>query len=156
MMKHIAIAVDGSPESWFAADVGIDLAAAKGAAATFLHVSTATPERVAARDPLLPDWMEDLAAAEPVLGEALARARAAGVEAKLELARGSSSDEISQGILGLADEIEADMIVAGSRGRGAVVSSVLGSVSRALLRAAPVTTLIVKVPDIRASSAGSR
>ena len=145
------IAVDGSPESWFAADVGIALAAAKNATVTFLHASTETFERVAERDPLLPNRREDLAAAEPVLGEALARARGAEVDAELVLSRGSTSEQIAAEILGLAEEIEADLIVAGSRGRGAVVSSVIGSVSRALLRAAPVATLIVKVPDVRTS-----
>jgi nucleotide-binding universal stress UspA family protein len=148
-MKQIVIAVDGSPESWFAADVGLDVASANAARVTFLHASTEALERVAARDPLLPDRLEDLAAAEPVLGEALARARAAGVDAKLELARGSSGDEVVTEILALAEEIGAELIVAGSRGRGAVVSSVLGSVSRELLRAAPIATMIVKVPDVR-------
>lgn len=148
-MDQIVIAIDGSPEAWFAADMGLDLAAAHDATVTFLHASTEALERVAARDPLLPDRREDLAAAEPVLGEALARARAKSVEAKLELSRGASSDEIVAEIFGLAEEIEADMIVAGSRGRGAVVSSVLGSVSRALLRDANVATLVVKVPHAR-------
>jgi nucleotide-binding universal stress UspA family protein len=152
-IERILIAVDGSPEAWFAADIGIDLAAAKDAAVTFIHASTDTYERVVEHDPLVPNRLEDLAAAEPVLGEALARARAAGIDTNLELSRGSSTEHITAEILGLAQEIEADMVVAGSRGRGAVVSSVLGSVSRALLRAAPVATLIVKVPDVRPSRA---
>ena len=148
-VEQIVIAVDGSPEAWFATEVGLDVAAAHGATVTFLHASTEVLERVAARDPLLPDRREDLAAAEPVLGESLARARARDVEAKLELSRGQTSEQIVAEIIGLAAEIEADMIVVGSRGKGAVVSSVLGGVSRALLRDAEIATLVVKVPHAR-------
>ena len=148
-MDRIVIAVDGSPESWYATEMGLDLAAARNANVTFLHASTEVLERVAQRDPLLPNRREDLAAAEPVLGEALGRARAKHVDANLELSRGASSEAIVAEILALAEEIDADLIVAGSRGRGAVVSSVLGSVSKALLRDAEIATLIVKVPRAR-------
>ena len=50
-------------------------------------------------------------------------------------------------IVARADQEEADLIVMGSRGRGAVRSAVLGSVSHYVLNHARVPVLIVRAGD---------
>lgn len=149
-MQQIVIAVDGSPEAWFAADIGLALARAQTAAVVFLHASTETLERLTADDPDLRNRQSDLATADAVLGEALDRAEEAGVEAQIELSRGNTTGEIVAEILGLAQELQADLVVTGSRGRGTLVQSVLGSVSRAILRDTTTPALVVKVPHAHA------
>ncbi|MFQ5425919.1 MAG: universal stress protein [Gaiellales bacterium] len=59
----------------------------------------------------------------------------------------------SDRVLGLAAGCEADTIVVGARGRGAVVSPVLGSVSRGILRHADRPCIVVRTPSPRRSDA---
>jgi nucleotide-binding universal stress UspA family protein len=51
-----------------------------------------------------------------------------------------------KGILTVADDIGADLIVTGSRGRGPVTRAVLGSVSTEILHGAPCDVLVVHPP----------
>jgi nucleotide-binding universal stress UspA family protein len=50
-------------------------------------------------------------------------------------------------ILTVADDIEADLIVTGSRGRGRVARAVLGSVSSEIVQRAPCDVLVVHPPS---------
>jgi nucleotide-binding universal stress UspA family protein len=51
------------------------------------------------------------------------------------------------GILAVADEVRADLIVTGSRARGQVMRAVLGSVSTELVHNAPCDVLVVHPPS---------
>jgi nucleotide-binding universal stress UspA family protein len=53
----------------------------------------------------------------------------------------------ASGIVTVAEDIEADLIVTGSRGRGAIVRAVLGSVSTEILHNAPCDVLVVHPPS---------
>jgi nucleotide-binding universal stress UspA family protein len=53
----------------------------------------------------------------------------------------------ASGVVTVAEDIEADLIVTGSRGRGAVARAVLGSVSTEILHNAPCDVLVVHPPD---------
>lgn len=66
----------------------------------------------------------------------------AGVEARTRLARGLPAEQLIQ----TADEEGVDLIVAGSRGLGAVQGWLLGSVSRQLVHSAEGPVLIVRKP----------
>ena len=139
-MKRILIATDGSQSAAEAVAVGVDLAAEQGAAVTFAHVvppAFATrPGRLAAATLSQPLPAHD---DEVALNAAAELAREAGVDADVVLVSGNAADEI----VAYADTIDADMIVVGSRGRNAVTSALLGSVSRGVLHEARRPVLVV-------------
>jgi nucleotide-binding universal stress UspA family protein len=77
---------------------------------------------------------------ESVLGAAAELAEAAGVSYALERISG----ETVPTIVALADRKDADVIVLGSRGRNALTTALLGSVSHGVLRQATRPVLVVK------------
>jgi nucleotide-binding universal stress UspA family protein len=74
------------------------------------------------------------------LEEASTLAADVGVSARTELLTGNPVDEI----VAYADSIDADLIVVGSRGHGAVASALLGSVSQGVLHEAQRPVLVVR------------
>jgi nucleotide-binding universal stress UspA family protein len=72
-------------------------------------------------------------------GSALAAAAGLRAEAKVVVAEGIAW----RALVDAAAEVEADAIVCGSRGHGAAVRAVLGSVASGLVRHAPVPVLVV-------------
>jgi nucleotide-binding universal stress UspA family protein len=67
-----------------------------------------------------------------------------GVAFDIRLEQPINSATIADSLVKMADAINADLIVLGSRGRPAPVASVFGSVSREVARAAHVPVLIVR------------
>lgn len=139
-MQKLLIATDGSPASREAVAFGLELAAEQGASVTFLHVAS-----VEAVWPVAGYSEEEVAELPPpdkddVLKEAKALADEKGVEADLELTFGDPVVEIAR----VADEVKADLIVIGSRGLGAISGTLLGSVSRAVLRETKRPVLVVR------------
>src|SRR5918992_4373499 len=80
-------------------------------------------------------------AAERLAAEGAELARAAGFEAEPRAVR--SSGPFFAALLEAAGELDARVIVAGSRGRSAIAAAVLGSVSTGLLHHAGRPVLIV-------------
>ena len=149
-MDRVLIAIDGSPSAQEALDFGLELAAEQDAVVTFVLVVPAldvvpvsafgamgaTVHR-ATREELEP------------LDRARAQAEEAGVAAHTRLLRGDPADEI----VAFADVIDADLIVVGSRGHGAVTSALIGSVSRGVLRESRRPVLIVRGAPVPAAAA---
>lgn len=77
-----------------------------------------------------------------LLEPARARARAAGVEHEIEVARGDPAHTL----VDIVDNFGCDLVVMGSRGMGTLRSALLGSVAHEVLHAAPVPVLVVKLP----------
>jgi nucleotide-binding universal stress UspA family protein len=140
-MNTIVIAADGSPTGRAAVEAGIELAADEDARVVVVHVVSilefaerqnghATP-----RPQRLPRVEDD-----PVLQSALATAAQHAVDANAELLVGYPPTQIAR----LAAELDADLIVVGSRGLSRVKSALLGGTSRELLAHAGRPVLVVR------------
>jgi nucleotide-binding universal stress UspA family protein len=148
-MKQVLIATDGSPSAQEAVDVGLELAKEQGADVTFVHV-TEPDEFHGGRVGTVPiTHREEVDESETALQAAAEAAEAAGVSYALERISGETVDAI----VALADTKNADLIVVGNRGRNAVTSALLGSVSHGILRQASRPVLVVKTAKTPAETA---
>jgi len=145
-MKHILVATDGSPGAQAAVLDGLELASAIGASVTFIYVRHTIP---LLGSPLYERKLgRQLRRARAALDQALDDAGQIGVDADSDISEGDVVEEI----LRAAIYREADVIVVGSRGLGAVAGAVLGSVSKALVELAPMPVLVSKTPSRRPST----
>jgi len=141
-MKRILVATDGSPAAMEAVTFGVELAVEHDSELLFVHV-------VPALDVVPAYGFGALSAASPhepsehdrsLLVEAADAAAEQDIVATTVLLRGDTVDEI----VAFADSHDVDLIVAGSRGRGAIAGALLGSVSRGLLDESKRPVLIVR------------
>jgi nucleotide-binding universal stress UspA family protein len=150
-MKTILIATDGSESAREAVEFGLELAAEQEAKPIFVHVAPAVD--------LLPTAGYGIGAAPSMphapseddrapLQEAAEIAAREGIDAKTELLAGHPASEI----VAYADSIDADLIVVGSRGHGAVASALLGSVSRGVLHESRRPVLVVRAEAVHAET----
>ena len=143
-MKRILIATDGSPSALQAIAVGLDLAEEEGSEATFVHVAPAKDVLPVmggfgmAGPVLVPHEADE--ADRVCLEDARRIAEELGLEAKANLLAGDPAKEI----VAYADSIDADLIVVGSHGYGAISGALLGSVSRGILHRTTRPVLIVR------------
>jgi nucleotide-binding universal stress UspA family protein len=128
----IVIAVDGSAAAKQATTVGLDLAAAQRAKVVFVHF-TAIATSLFEREPTEGPSQQMIEEADPVLGAAAKDARVHGIEFELEIVDEHGTSNMASAIAGIAEGKGANLIVVGTRGRGAVTGAVLGSVSHGLL-----------------------
>ncbi len=146
--RRLLVAVDGSPASNAAVEVALEIAAAMEAGVLFVHASSPLAEQLFADYPDDVPPAGEISARDPVLAAAGGRAAGRGVEAELEIvADEGGSVRLATEIAGLAAGRSAFMIVTGSRGRGTVAGSVLGSVSHNLIKHATVPVLVVHDPE---------
>ncbi len=138
-MNELLVAVDGTDGGRSAAEEALALAREVGASVTFVYVRPSAPRVLGA--PFFQNVLStDIHHARSVGAQALALASARGIEAELEILEGDPADEI----VSLADNRDVDLIVVGSRGRGAVAGAILGSVSGAVARHANRPVLVAK------------
>jgi nucleotide-binding universal stress UspA family protein len=149
MFKSILVAWDGSRHAKRALAEAIDIARTQDSRLTVLTV--AAPLHVWAGPYVPPVPLEELArAAEKIAeeGEALVPE---GIPVSSRTADGDPGMEL----LKRAKAANHDLIVMGSRGRGAVRSAVLGSVSHYVLNHAHVPVLVVHKADEAEADPGS-
>lgn len=93
-----------------------------------------------ARQAQADELMEARAAHEHLAKDSAEQLRLAGVLAQAELRSGDAATEI----VAAAESWNADLIVVGSRGRGAVARALLGSVARSVLQSAKCSVLVIR------------
>jgi nucleotide-binding universal stress UspA family protein len=141
MFHNVLVAVDGSQHADRALAEAIDLAASERARLTLMTAvlrPPATAYFVAAETTatgLLEDAREE---AEAILRRACQR-----VPADLPVTTVLTEHPIGVAIIHQIEDAHHDLVVMGSRGRGAVRSALLGSVSHYVLHHSPVPVLIV-------------
>jgi len=138
-MKQFLVAIDGSNGSGAAIDEALELAHEVGAHVTFAFVRR-PPSSLLGYPYYERLLRNELATARETTDDAMRKALDAGVESASEILEGDPVDEI----LSVADNRGVDVIVMGSRGRGAVAGALLGSVSSAVVQHANVPVLIAK------------
>jgi nucleotide-binding universal stress UspA family protein len=140
-MKVMLIATDGSPSAQEAVEFGVELADEQGAEVVFVHVAPALDVLPSAGFGWAPSVRHEVTEHDrsPV-SDAVAFAEEHGVKASTAILCGDPVDEI----VAYAESIDADLIVVGSRGHGAIAGALLGSVSRGVLHEAHRPVLIVR------------
>jgi nucleotide-binding universal stress UspA family protein len=145
MFKNILVAVDGSAHSDQALADAIDLADCARARLTLFTAVVPPPSFAylgAGGEAAVDLCRHAEGSAERVLRKAVER-----VPQDVSVQTVMSTDPVEPALI---DQIEAghhDLVVMGSRGRGAVRSALLGSVSHYVLHHSPVPVLIVHAED---------
>jgi len=132
--RRVLFATDGSPSSAAAAALLARLPLPPDA--QILIVTCVSHREGPGREPIATALRDH---AEAALGQAVALLRAPGRHVRTEVLEGPVKEQI----LIAAEEDRSDLIVMGSRGLGGFRGLILGSVSRAVSKAARVTTLVV-------------
>jgi nucleotide-binding universal stress UspA family protein len=147
-MTKIVIATDGSDSAQEALEFGLELAQEQSATAFVVHVAPAVDvfpsASFAVPAPTAPHKLDEQD--QVPLKEAAEIAARKGIDFKTELLLGNPADEI----VAFGDAIDADLIVVGSRGQGAIASALLGSVSRAVLHESRRPVLVVRGAPVHA------
>jgi nucleotide-binding universal stress UspA family protein len=137
-MKTILVATDGSEAAAEALDFAIELARDTGAQLEVLAVKP--PPIVSKGGPAPPVFeVEEPGGAERIAAAAAEKAAAAGVRAHPHAGHGEPVDVIAAA----SESLDADLVVVGSRGLGAIAGALMGSVSHGLIKRAHVPIVVV-------------
>jgi len=141
MFHNILVAVDGSPDAEQALTEAIDLAGCEHAPLTLITAVSQVPAMAyvtTAGEPLGRLVVDAHADAEAILRRARER-----VPYDVPVITVLSEQPIRTALIDQIARGEHDLVVMGSRGRGAVRATLLGSVSHYVLHHSPVPVLIV-------------
>ena len=137
MFERILVAIDGSVEGGKTVPAALEMAQRFGSAVTVVHVREHTKYEGSDVDLGPPTSAEELVEAT------LARFRDAGIDAQAEIRRVSPGDTPQQ-IVDVAREVEADLIVLGTRGMTEWKSMLLGGVANKVVHHAHCPVLLVR------------
>ncbi|MDH3296068.1 MAG: universal stress protein [Acidimicrobiia bacterium] len=145
MFNKIVVGTDGSEHGRRAVEAAVKIAAGNPEAE--LHVVMAyhpmTAQELAQTVAMLPDDYRNVLhahyPAEDTLERARMTAQADGVTAHLH----EVDEDPTDALVGLAENIDADLLVVGSRGEGLAKRVMHGSVSTKVLHHAPCSVLVV-------------
>jgi nucleotide-binding universal stress UspA family protein len=139
-MKRILVAVDGSDASQKATRMAADIALRFGSKVTVAYV---IPRLLLPPDAygltLAEMEREQRAYAEKLVAEAAAKLGEPGLDLETRVLSGSPPECLAE----VAEAPDVDLVVIGSRGRGAVARALLGSVSGRLVHICPKPVLVV-------------
>jgi nucleotide-binding universal stress UspA family protein len=142
MYKAIIWSTDGSPNAERALPHVKELAKGEGATITIVHVV----ERIEGAGAVGPPLRADEAEVQSKLRKLAAGLSEEGFNVSLVI-RGDVGARPAHEVLAAAQEVDADLIVVGSRGLGAITGLLLGSVAHRLLHIAPCPVLVVPPED---------
>ena len=140
MFQTIVLAVDGSEHAEKAAELAAELAREGHDELVVLHVTELLPPRFQVNTEL--DYQGDREAIELARGYA-ADMEADGLKVRVEL-RHSQYGHVARIITNLAEELDAGLIVMGSRGRADLSALLLGSVAHKVLHLSRRPVLIAR------------
>jgi nucleotide-binding universal stress UspA family protein len=145
MFRNILVCVDGSAHAERALSEAIDLAAAERSRLTILTAIPHPPYW--ACNPVTAAGIEPLA--NDLVNEAKATLKAAvdQVPVAIPVTKILTHEPIREALIARIKSGEHDLVVMGSRGRGALSSSLLGSVSHYALNHSQVPVLIIHTDD---------
>ena len=138
MFKNILLAVDGSEYSLRALGYASSLAVNYRASLWLVHVFSHTSDLLGYQD-FEKLYAKRKSAGQAILDDALTKLSDANLEVHAELIEGSDADAI----LTLAEKHNADLIVMGTRGFGAVKGLLVGSVSRKVIHLSTCPVMVV-------------
>ena len=147
MFQNILVAIDGSPDSDQALIQAIDLAESEHTRLT-LFSAVVVPAAVAYAG-LSGDVVAGLARDAKAETEAILRTAAQRVPDQVPVSTVLSGDPVRPALLRQIKTGQHDLLIMGSRGRGAVRSVLLGSVSHYVLHHSPVPVLIMHAESSR-------
>ena len=141
MFHNILVAIDGSPDSDQALTQAIDLAESEHSRLTLFSAIVTPPS--AAYVGVSGEVVANLARDAEAETETIIRMAAQRVPDQVSLSTVLSSEPVRHALIHQIKQGAHDLVVMGSRGRGAVRSVLLGSVSHYVLHHSPVPVLIV-------------
>ena len=146
LYKHILLAIDDSPISYAAIAHAEKLAIALNCKITVTSVVAVDPFKGVDFYKVAPAITDYFMQAEQNAQLRLADTKQSfirdGIDVDTKVIRGISPAE---GIIHVADEVGADLIIMGSHGRTGFKKLILGSVAQAVLTQSPIPVLIIKV-----------
>ena len=145
---RILLAVDGSEEASTAAQTAAELAERTDSELHVVHVGEVEPVFHPERHGYRARYEELQEEARRLLEEQVGEIEAAGVTVSRAYLRMGRPDEE---IVGLAEEIGADLIATGSRGVGGMRRALMGSASDSVVRHAHCPVLVVRPKEEQAS-----
>ena len=145
LFQKILVPVDFSEHSKAALESATELAKTFGAEICLLHCYAINPGGVSPYGVSLPpNYLDEIRdAASQKLNGWLEKTTAEGIKVRPLLSSTCPSEEVSL----MAEELESDLIVMGTRGLSGFKHLMLGSVAERTLRTAPCPVLIVKATE---------
>ena len=158
MYKRILVPIDGSDTSTQALVAGLQMARESGGSVHIIHVIEELAQ-VIAYDPY-GGYPGDLAKVlhdngQKVLGDGLAVAKAAGVQADEHLVE-AHGQRLADVVIKEAEGYKADLIVVGTHGRRGIGRVLLGSGAEQIIRLAPIPVLVIRAPESDQAHGASR
>ena len=143
--KRILVATDNSEEARMAVEAAVELAGATGAELHLVHALTVEPPMPYPYPYAKERWEESLEQAKKkarnfVEDQAEKIKADSGIAAQAHLKFGTPGHEIVE----LGEELDAGLVIVGSRGLGGIRRAQMGSVSDAVLRHAHSPVLVVR------------
>lgn len=151
MFRNILVAVDGSHSADRALSEAIDLATVNDGR---LGILTAVPHPLSwPTTPMAAAAAESLSADLERESTEILAAAVDAVPESIPLTKILSHDPVRHALMSQLESGRYDLLVLGSRGRGAVSASLLGSVSHYALNHSPIPVLVVHAADVPADEA---